>query len=116
MPCKSAKNDVCASSVRFYEDARDLAKRWKTGRMSALTLYGNRPVSVMVVYPSRCLARLRMIDVSGMDMDMTGSSRVDGVRKDGRIRIGRSERARPRVMSVRELGASTRMSEYRVVV
>ena len=46
----------------------------------------------------------------------TGSSRVDGVCKDGRIRIGRSERARPQVMSVRELGASTRMSEYRVVI
>ena len=57
-----------------------------------------------------------MIHVSGMYMDMTGSSRVDGVRKDSRIRIGLGERARPRVMSVRELGASTRSCEYRVVV
>ena len=111
------KNYVCASSVRFYQDARDLAKRWKTGRMSALTVYGIRPVSVVVVYLSRCLGRLRMIHVSGMVMVMTGSSRVDEIRKDGRIRIGRSERgARPQVMSVRELGASTRSCEYRVVV
>ena len=53
-------------------------------------------------------------DVSGMGMDMTGSSWVDG--KDGGIRIGRDGRVRPRVMWVRKLGASTRMNEYRVVV
>ena len=48
-----------------------------------------------------------------MGMDMTGSSWVDG--KDGGIRIGRGERVQPRVMWVRKLGASTRMSEYRCV-
>ena len=76
--------------------------RWKTGRMSDLTVFGGRPVSVMVVVAEEGSVSGPCPfedDVSGMDA--MGSIKLDW--KDGGIRIGRSDRVRPRVFWVREL-------------
>ena len=40
---------VGGSSIRFYVYAHDLAEVWKTGLMSVLTVFEDKPVSVMAV-------------------------------------------------------------------
>ena len=80
---------------------RDLDKTLEMGRMSALTVFGDRLVSVtVVVVIEEERVRLGIFfliawgDVSGMAM--TGSNRLDG--EDGGIRVDDSERVRPQVM------------------
>ena len=65
-------------------------------------MFGGRPVSVMVVVAEEGSVSGPCPfedDVSGMDA--MGSIKLDW--KDGGIRIGRSDRVRPRVFWVREL-------------
>ena len=79
--------------------------------MSALTVFGGRPVSVtvVVVVEEEVSVSVFWSLMDGvLGMDMTGSSRLDG--KDGGIRIGRSERVRPRVMGVASLSEARAVS------
>jgi hypothetical protein len=59
-----------------------------------LTVFGGRPVSVMVVVEEEGFVSVPFsLEDGNSRTGVTGSSRFDG--KDGGIRIGRSERAPP---------------------
>ena len=69
-------------------------KRWKTGRMSDLTAFGGRPVSVIdVVEEVVSFSVFWSFEGSVSGVGVIGNSRFHGM--DGGIRIGRRERLRP---------------------